>query len=83
MSSKNYLRSKFLKLRKKNYFSLKQEFFNPLNKLIKKIYKKNRQVKLGIFYPSNFEVNILKILDNDISKKLKIYLPKIKKNYQM
>ncbi len=83
MSSKNFLRSKFLKLRKKNYFSLRQEFFNPLNILIKKINKKNKQVIMGIFYPSNFEVNILKIFDNNISKKLKISLPKIKKNYQM
>ena len=36
MSKKEYLRKKFLKLRKKNYFDINSNFFNPLISLLKK-----------------------------------------------
>ncbi len=36
MSKKEYLRKKFLKLRKKNYFDINPSFFNPLISLLKK-----------------------------------------------
>ncbi len=82
MLQKIKLRKKFLKLRKKRYYEINKDFFSPLIKLIKKNYKK-KQCKLALYYPTNFEVNVLKILDNNYFINKKILLPVVEKNNSM
>ena len=82
MLNKNSLRKKFLILRKKRYFEIKPEFFNPIINLITK-KKKGKTIYLSSYYPSNFEVNVLKIFELNLSKKIKILLPVIKGNKSM
>ena len=43
MISKNKLRQKFLSLRKKRYFDIRSNFFDPLLLFIKKKYKKKKK----------------------------------------
>ena len=62
MQQKKQLRKKYFNLRKKKYFEVDKEFFLPLLKLIKSRFKKNF-IKLALYYPSNFEINVLKILE--------------------
>ena len=57
MSSKEKVRKKFLFLRKKKYFSVDKNFFKPLIHLINRKQKKN----LSLYYPSNYEVDTLKL----------------------
>ena len=51
MPSKNHLRSKFLELRKKQYFFTNNKFFNPLFKLLRKKIKNNKKLKLEFTIP--------------------------------
>ena len=74
METKKRLRKKYFINRKKRYFDIKPDFFNPLIKLIKKDYKK-KLVNLSIYHPSSFEVNVLKLFETEIINKLKIFLP--------
>ena len=67
MQQKNQLRKKYFSLRKKKYYEINKTFFLPLLKLIKSSQKK-KFIKLALYYPSNFEINVLKILEfNNIS----------------
>ena len=79
--NKSKIRSKILKLRKKNFNkNLKincEKFFSFFQK--NKFYLKN----LGGYYPSNFEIDNLEILEFLEKKNYKISLPVIKKNNQM
>ena len=59
MLSKEKVRKKFFLLRKKKYREVKKNFFYPLIQLIRKKNKKN----ISLYYPSNFEVNTLKLFD--------------------
>ena len=78
---KSKLRSKTLNLRKSN--SYKELKINP-NKLFQFLKKKKINFKtLGGYYPCNHEIDDLEILNFLRKKKLKISLPKIKKNNQM
>ena len=79
MSKKEYLRKKFLKLRKKKYFDITSNFFKPLDFLFK---KNDRNLKsISIYYPTNYETNILKIFQYVFFKKFETSLPVIlKKN---
>ena len=61
MQQKILLRKKYLSLRKKKYFNIDKSFFLPLLKLIRSKFKK-KFIKIAIYYPSNFELNILQIL---------------------
>ena len=74
MKNKDTIRKKFYSIRKKNYFEIKPNFFNSLIILLKKKYKK-KIINLSIYYPSSFEVNVLKILEIKIINKMKIFLP--------
>ena len=74
MQNKEQLRKKYLLVRKKKYFDIKPSFFNPLNRLIKKKYKK-KKINLSCYYPASFEVNTLKLFDIGVINKLKIFLP--------
>jgi 5-formyltetrahydrofolate cyclo-ligase len=82
MSQKNKLRKKFFHLRKKNYYEISYNFFSPLFKLIKNKFKKN-SFKLALYYPSNFEVDVLKILENNCLSNKDILLPVIQKKNNM
>ena len=76
MHSKDRLRKKYFLIRKKKYFDIKPSFFDPLIKLIKKKCKK-KNINLSSYYPSSFEINILKLFDLNSVKKKKIFLPVI------
>ena len=65
MPSKKILRKKFSSIRKNKYFEVKDTFFSPLIKIIKKKRIKN----VAIYYPSNYEVNTIQLFN--ILKKLK------------
>jgi 5-formyltetrahydrofolate cyclo-ligase len=77
MQSKDRLRKKYYNIRKKNYFDVESNFFNPLFKLIKKKYNK-KNINLSIYYPASFEVNVLKLFKKKITKNINFLLPVIK-----
>jgi len=77
MQKKDILRKKYYIIRKKNYFDIEPNFFDPFVKLIKKNYKK-KIINLSSYYPSDFEVNTLKLLEKNFSNKIKIILPVIR-----
>jgi len=62
MQQKIQLRKEYGKLRKKKYFEVDKKFFLPLLKLIRLKFKK-KFIKIALYYPSNFELNVLKILE--------------------
>lgn len=76
MLNKDQLRKKFLKIRKKNYYDVESYFFTPLIKLLKKKFQK-KNLSLALYYPSYFELNVLKVLDLPEIKKTKTLLPTI------
>ena len=82
MLLKNVLRKKNISLRKKKYYEVNKEYFLPLINFIKKKYK-NKKINLGLYYPSNFELNIIKILDFNYISNKNILLPVIEENNQM
>ena len=78
---KSKIRKKILNIRKKNY-NQNNKFFNL--KLFKEINKINLKKKIiGGYYPVNFEVNILELLNKLEKKDLKLSLPVVKKNKEM
>ena len=82
MQKKIALRKKYLTIRKRKYFEIKASFFNPLLKLINKDFK-NKIVNLSGYYPSQFEVNMLKIFELKTFEDFKLYLPVIKRYNKM
>ncbi len=78
---KSVIRKKFLHLRKKNY--LKNISIDP-QKIIKFLEKKKlRNKSIGGYYPFNYEMDILSILNALENKKYIISLPKVGKNNTM
>ena len=78
MAVKEKLRKKFLKIRKRKYFEIKPSFFNPLISLVKKKLKR-KKILLSFYYPSNFETNVLQIVNNNFFKNVTTLLPVIEK----
>ena len=76
MTQKKILRKKYYILRKKNYFEINKEFFLPFIKLIKSNFQE-KDIKLALYCPSNFELNVFKFLENDFMKNKDILLPVI------
>jgi hypothetical protein len=76
MIQKKILRNKYYSLRKKKYFEIDKKFFFPLIKLIKSNFKE-KKLKIALYYPSNFETNVLKFLENNFTKNKNILLPLI------
>lgn len=76
MLKKTIIRKKFFLKRKKNYFEVKENFFNPLIKTLKNRYK-SKPINLSLYFPTSFELNVLKILENPFINKYKISLPVI------
>ena len=79
MKTKEKLRKKFLSLRKKKYFDVPSEKFNQLINYIKRRYKVKKKIFIALYYPSNYEINILKVLKNLNKSNIKFLLPKIQK----
>ncbi len=79
--NKSKLRSRILKLRKRNSF--KKIKLNP-DKIFR-FFKKNKInfKNIGGYYPYNYEIDDLDILNFLRKKKINISLPKIRKNNQM
>ena len=82
MQQKIQLRKKYFNLRKKKYFFVNKNFFLPLIKLIHHKFKK-KNIKIALYYPSNFELDILKILEHKNFFNQDILLPVIDKNNSM
>jgi|TARA_X000000368_G_C22925076_1_gene664915 5-formyltetrahydrofolate cyclo-ligase len=81
MQQKIKLRKKYLILRKKKYHEVDKNFFLPLLKLIR-FRQKKKITKIALYYPSNLELNVLKILEFNNILRQDILLPVInKKNY--
>jgi len=79
--SKNIIRKKLINDRKKNFKNIDLSLL-----LIKKIIKKSKlknNIKIGGYYPINFEIDCLDILKKLEKEKYKISFPTIKKNNQM
>ena len=79
---KSFLRNKSLLLRKKKYLTVKKFNYNLIFRLIRKHFY-NKKITIGCYYPSNYEVNILKFIEEASKKKFKITLPVIKSSNQM
>ena len=82
MQQKIQLRKKYLNLRKNKYFNIDKSFFLPLVNLIRNKFKK-KIIKVALYYPSNFELNVLKILDHRNFSNQEILLPVTDKNNLM
>ena len=79
---KAYLRKKFILIRKKNYLKKKKFKFDLIFKLIKKNFLKKKVIIAG-YYPSNYEVNVLKFIENASEKKFLVTLPVIESKNTM
>ena len=77
---KSNIRKKILDLRKKNKKILKVDL-DPVIKILEN--EKIKGKKVGGYYPVNFEIDDLKLLDDLRNKNFIIALPVIKKNNQM
>ena len=82
MQQKAKLRKKYLKIRQEKYYDIKKKFFSPLLKLIRKKIKK-KPIIIALYYPSNFELNALKVLDLKYLSAKTILLPVVEKNNLM
>ena len=80
MHEKIAIRKKSFLNRKKKYFEIIPEFFVPLIKLLK---KQNSTIILSLYYPSNYETNVLKIFKFVKKMNIKTLLPVTKSNNQM
>ena len=79
--NKSVIRKKILRLRKKKYSKNLSISFVNLSKLLEK--KKLKSKIIGGYYPFNYEIDILNILETFEKKKYIISLPKIAKNNNM
>ena len=79
MQQKNLVRKKYHLLRRKKYFEISQDFFIPFVNLIKSKFKE-KKIKLALYYPSLFELNVMKCLEIKYISNQSILLPKIQEN---
>ena len=79
---KFFLRNKFLLQRKKKYLTASKFNFNLIFRLIKKHFHRKR-ITIAGYYTANYEVNILKFLENASKKNFSITLPVIKSSTSM
>ena len=82
MLQKKLLRKKYYNLRKKKYYEINEDFFLPLIYLIKSIYKK-KKLNIALYYPANFELNVIKFLENSYISNNNTLLPIIDDKKQM
>ena len=81
MDQKQLIRKKFFIKRKKNYFNINENFFLPLVKILKK--KPKKKIFISLYYPSFFEIDVMKIVNLEYFKKSNFLLPAIDKNDSM
>ena len=79
---KSFLRNKSLLIRKKKYLTAKTFNYNLIFRLIRKHFR-SKKITIGGYYPSNYEVDILKFLEEASKKKFRITLPVIKSSNKM
>jgi len=79
--NKNNIRKKIIELRKNNISKNIEINSQNIFQILKKYNSKSKII--GGYYPTNFEVDDLKILNHLEKKNYIISLPKIKKNNQM
>lgn len=79
---KSYLRNKYILQRKKKYLKSQKFNFSLIHKLIKKHFKK-KKIVIGGYYPSYYEVNILKFFNEAYNRNFKITLPIVKSSTSM
>lgn len=79
--NKSQIRKKILKIRKQKKIKKFNFNFNFILNILKR--KKISGKIIGGYYPYNYEIDILQILEKFEKKKFIITLPKIKKNSQM
>ncbi len=82
MQQKIKLRKKYLYLRKKKYYNINKDFFLPLLKLIRLRIKK-KFIKIALYYPSNFELDVLKLFEFNSIFRQDTLLPVTNKNNLM
>ena len=82
MHRKNQLRKKFFLLRKKKYYEINKNFFIPFVNLIKSKFKK-KKLKLALYYPSSFELNVTRLLEFNHITNQNLLLPVIEENNSM
>ncbi|MDC0529706.1 5-formyltetrahydrofolate cyclo-ligase [Pelagibacteraceae bacterium] len=82
MQKKKSVRRKYYFLRRNKYYEIKKDYFSPLVSLIRSKLKKNF-FKLALYYPSAFEVNVLRLLELDYISNQKLSLPLIGDNNVM
>ena len=82
MYHKNIIRKKYSLLRKKKYFDISKNFFNPLLSLSKSKYQ-NKRINLALYHPSYYELNVLKVLDIKYFSHQNSLLPRIDKKKNM
>ena len=78
---KSKLRNKILRIREKNNTKNIQIDLNQIIKILKK--EKITKKTIGGYYPVNFEVDDLKLLEKFEKNNFNISLPVVKKNFQM
>jgi 5-formyltetrahydrofolate cyclo-ligase len=79
MQQKISIRKKALVNRKKKYFEISPQFFYPLIKLL----KRSSSTILSLYYPSNYEVNVLNLFQLIKKIKIKTLLPITRSNNKM
>ncbi len=82
MDKKERIRKNYFLKRKKKFFQINEKFFSPLITVFKKNLS-SKKLNISLYYPSSFEVDVLKILDVKYFKKFKFLLPVIGKNGSM
>ena len=82
MQQKVKLKKKYLKIRQEKYFNINKKFFSPLLRLIRKKFKK-KPIIIALYYPSNFELNVLRVLELKYFSDQTILLPVTEKNSLM
>ena len=79
--SKNQIRKKILKLRRKNNFKNKPFQTDKIFQFINKINLKRKVI--GCYYPVNFEANIINLIIKLQKNNFLVCLPRIDKNFEM
>ena len=79
--NKSEIRKKILKIRKKNNYKKLKINFSQISEILGK-EKKNGKI-IGGYYPYNYEIDTIDILEEFEKKNYIISLPKLKKNSQM
>ena len=79
--NKSEIRKKILKLRKQNSSQNLNINFHHILRILKKEKVKGKII--GGYYPFNYEIDVMKVLNKFEKQNYIITLPKIKKNFQM